>query len=510
MITEPGGSPTAAAEPARLVEVQAAAALEVSSRRWAAANAVLRQERNEAQEQRDASRERAEGLERAHDALSRTLSEARAALAAVAKELDGSAPKPEHMPHGYPDLAIGVQQLKHELAEARGQRNEARAELMRDRGEAILQVAAVGHDSIAKEWNNDARRQLAAQSATLAVRTGQLKAAREHTDAAEERHARLAGEVERIADDLDADFSANSEAEDSWRISYRDRLRALAATAPQTAPAQPAALEVSSCDVTVWDGPYSMRCGRFMPRGECITHGKPRIEPTPADPGSVRETGEAPTVLWDGRTPPWVWLARSLRERGIMTDLFEGFGEVAAKALTEIDRLRSARTAGDEHLQALNRLADVLDPNHVTLPDQPTPAQTVDYALMILEDRAALVDRLIAERDTVIAERNARSSVLKDVIEQREQAYRARDRAEAERDEADGERAIVTAHAQTLADDLAEARREAERLRGEVGKIVQDWAGEPDHDWATQSRFIGRLGALLDAGSSDTTGGEPA
>lgn len=35
------------------------------------------------------------------------------------------------------------------------------------------------------------------------------------------------------------------------------------------------AAETPSCDEPVWDGPYQMRCGRLMPRGECGRHGKP-------------------------------------------------------------------------------------------------------------------------------------------------------------------------------------------------------------------------------------------
>lgn len=60
------------------------------------------------------------------------------------------------------------------------------------------------------------------------------------------------------------------------------------------------------------------------------------------------------------------------------------------------------------------------------------------------------------ERDAAIAERNARSSVLKDVIGQREQAYQARDRAEADRD-------ALRAEVAEIADNLDKA---------EVGSVM--------------------------------------
>jgi len=58
--------------------------------------------------ERDAATSRAERAEWERD-------EAREALAAVAEALDGRKPPAHCMPAGYPDLAIGVQELRHAL-----------------------------------------------------------------------------------------------------------------------------------------------------------------------------------------------------------------------------------------------------------------------------------------------------------------------------------------------------------------------------------------------------------
>lgn len=52
--------------------------------------------------------------------------------------------------------------------------------------------------------------------------------------------------------------------------------------------------EMQSCKVTVWDGPYSMTCGRAMPRGECLTHGRPRTA-APAGLGGTAQTEQEAT-----------------------------------------------------------------------------------------------------------------------------------------------------------------------------------------------------------------------
>lgn len=73
--------------------------------------------------------------------------------------------------------------------------------------------------------------------------------------------------------------------------------------------------EMQSCKVTVWDGPYSMVCGRAMPDGECLRHG--RLASSPAAnlavassklavlPESVCGRCRGPNRVWWAPSPLW-------------------------------------------------------------------------------------------------------------------------------------------------------------------------------------------------------------
>jgi len=68
--------------------------------------------------------------------------------------------------------------------------------------------------------------------------------------------------------------------------------------------------EMQSCNVTVWDGPYSMTCGRAMPDGACATHGRPRRTVPAAANSAVasRKLADAPESVCGrcgGPNRPW-------------------------------------------------------------------------------------------------------------------------------------------------------------------------------------------------------------